>query len=117
MVGPAGKVRAFAIISAMVMLAAALQIPFFMSEDSAAADLPIQNPSITIFDQDMTDYSDLAYISDRLPLSFSATEWIADSDGHWFNVNVDSTNFGKILRYGMISGMANDEIRSDILTH
>ena len=117
MVGPAGKVRAFAIISAMVMLAAALQVPIFMSEDSEAADLPIQNPSITLFDQDMTDYSDLAYISDKLPVSFSATEWIADSDGHWFNVNVDSTNFGKILRYGMISGMTNDEIRSDVLSH
>ena len=117
MVTTVRKIRTFAFISAMVMLAAALQIPLFMSDDSVAVDLPIQNPSITIFDQDMTDYSALAYIGDRLPVEFSATEWIRDPDGHWFNVNIDSSNFGKTLRYGMISDITNDEIRSDILNH
>jgi len=103
----------------VVLIAAftfAISLQVVLSEDSDAANTSyIRNVSIRAYDQDSTDYDNLAYLSDKLPTEFSAAEWVRDADnGLWYNINTTSSEFGRILRYGMIHDMTLAEIRSDI---
>lgn len=111
------KRRNLFILFAAVAVAAVFLIPASPATDSSDAAEPsyISNPSIRIYDQDSTDYSDLAYLSDELPSEFNAAEWMRDPDnGLWYSVSSRSAFYGSILRYGDVSDMTLDEIRSDI---
>ncbi len=110
----------FAALFVISMLVATVQAPFmFTSDDVSAVESPaVQNPSIKIFDQDSTDYSNLVYLNDELPLQLSAVEWVKDTTtGLWFNVNSTCSNYGKVLRYGVLSGVTVNEIRNDVLDY
>lgn len=112
------KRRSLPILSiAVVLAAAAVMIPLFFDGDSSDGAEPsfVNNATVKIYDQDSSDYSDLAYISDDLPTEFNAAEWVKDTaTGVWYNINSRSPYYGDILRYGNITGITNDEIRSDI---
>ncbi|MBO5519060.1 MAG: hypothetical protein J5945_02800 [Candidatus Methanomethylophilus sp.] len=103
---------------AFVVLAAVLvSFSVYSSDNSDSADTTyVRNISIEIYDQTSADYSRLVYLSDKLPASLNATEWNRDAaSGLWYNVNTNSSDVGKILRYGMVTGITVDEIRTDIL--
>ena len=112
--------RGFAIAIAVMMLMMVVQVPLSgASDDSYAASegsAPLGNLNVVVFDQDSADYSLLAYMSDELPKQLNAAEWVYDTDTRlWYNINSLSSDYGKALRYGMISGMSVSEIRSDII--
>ena len=102
-------------LSAAFVVSVALLASFSIlaSDCSESADTTyIRNISITIYDQDSSDYGNLAYLSGDLPDSLSAAEWIRDTgNGLWYNVNTNSSDFGRILRYGMVDGITLAEIR------
>ena len=107
----------FIAIAAIAIAAAALAFPVMQDSDSSDAAEPsyIRAATIKVYDQDSTEYSDLAYLSDKLPSELSAAEWMRDPDsGLWYNVNTRSAFYGNVLRYGDVSGMTLTEIRSDI---
>ena len=110
------KGRSLVLFIAAVTLAIALAFVCAGTDSSDAADSSyIRSVSIKVYDQDSTDYSDLAYLSDELPKELSAAEWVRDTgNGLWYNVNTMSPDFGKILRYGMIYDITLTEIRSDV---
>ena len=110
------KGRSLVLFIAAVTLAVALVFVCTGTDSSDAADSSyIRSVSIKVYDQDSTDYSDLAYLSDELPKELSAAEWVRDTgNGLWYNVNTMSPDFGKILRYGMIYDITLAEIRSDV---
>ena len=106
---------ALTVLVAAIMLA---QVPLVLMDDaSEAADAPlIQNPAVRIYNQNSSDYSALAYLSDKLPSQFSATEWVySDTLGVWHNVNSTGDKYGYVLKYGDVVGVTASEIRSDIL--
>ena len=108
------KKFAIVLIAALSFLVA-VQLAEMADSSDAADPTYIRSPSIKVFDHDSADYSDLAYLSDKLPTEFSAAEWIRDTDsGLWYNVNSASSDFGKVLRYGMMDDITLTEIRSDI---
>ena len=111
-----GKGRLFVAFIAAVTLAIALQMVFAEADTSDALDTTyIRSVSIKVYDQDSTDYSDLAYLSEELPTELSAAEWVRDADnGLWYNINTTSPDFGKILRYGMVYDITMTEIRNDV---
>ena len=103
---------------AFIALFAFIQIPLFISDDSEAAESSATDISIVMFDQDSADYNNLVYLSDELPLQFNPAEWVRDDiSGLWYNINKSSSYYGKLLRYGYITGMTDDEIRSDVHNH
>lgn len=64
-----------------------------------------------------SDYSGLAYLSDSLPDALSASEWIQGTDGLWYNINTTSAQYGRILTYGMVTGITDAEVESDVIAH
>lgn len=88
------------------------------SEDSAASVSTegVSGVDVRVFDQNSENYNALVYLSDKLPTSLSASEWVRDAgDGHWYNINSASSNYSKVLTYGMIPGMTKSMIKGDIL--
>ena len=108
--------RLFTLIVAIVAVTAILQFPMYVDSDESSAADPsyIRAVSIKVFDQDTSDYSDLAYLSDKLPVQFNAAEWVKDAGGLWYNINDRSSDCGKVLRYGAVTNITNEEIRSDV---
>ena len=108
--------RLFTVLVAIIAAAAVIQIPVFSDSDESYAADPtyVRNVTIKVFDQDSTDYSDLAYLSDKLPVQFNAAEWVRDASGLWYNINDRSSDCGKVLRYGAVTNITNEEIRSDV---
>ena len=84
------------------------------TDDSDAASAGVSDVSIRVFDQDSSNYSALAYLSNKLPNTLSAAEWMMDTDGYWYNVNSTSPSYGSILTYG-ITGLTDDVVRSDVV--
>ena len=109
--------RLFTVLVAIIAAAAVIQVPVFSDSDESYAADPtyVRNVTIKVFDQDSTDYSDLAYLSDKLPVQFNAAEWVRDASGLWYNINDRSSDCGKVLRYGAVTNITNEEIRSDVL--
>ena len=69
-------------LSAAFVVSAVLLISLsaLASESSDAADTTyVRNISMGIYDQDSADYSNLVYLSDKLPEQFSAAEWMRDA--------------------------------------
>jgi len=111
-----------AVVVAVLMLMMVVQIPLSDVSDTsyaASGDTPsIGNVTISVFDQDSTDYSSVAYLSDQLPTQLNAAEWVYDADTKlWYNISSTSNNYGKTLKYGMITGISVSEIRSDIVNY
>ena len=106
--------RLFVVLAAVFMLAVSVQV--ILSDDSDAADSSyVRSVSMRVYDQDSEEYANLAYLSSELPSEFSPAEWVRDADnGLWYNINTASSDFGSILRYGMVHDITLSEIRSDI---
>lgn len=84
----------------------------------AESSATIDGVSVQIFDQNSSDYSNLAYLSDMLPKSLKAAEWVRDPvDGYWYNIDNVSQYYGRVLTYGAIPGISQSEIRQDVLDH
>ena len=109
--------RTLSIVVVLMMLMMVIQVPFSDASDTsyaASSDAAsLGSINIVAFDQESTDYSLLAYMNDRLPTQLNAAEWAYHS-GLWYNVNSLSSDYGKTLRYGMITGIGISEIRSDV---
>ena len=56
-------------------------------------------------DQD-SDLGDLIYLSDSLPTSLSASEWVQSDYGTWYRIDGLSTTYGKALTYSAASATA-----------
>ena len=113
-----GRLTVFAAVLVALMV---VQLPLVSFSDmSDAADVStsiVDDIAINVFDQDSEDYSSLAYLSDRLPTQYSATEWVLDPTTKcWYNVNSRSVSYGSILTYGMVDGISVDEIRDDVVS-
>ena len=71
-----------AVVVAMLMLMMVVQIPLSdVSDTSYAASgdaSSVGNVTISVFDQDSTDYSSVAYLNDKLPTQLNAAEWAYD---------------------------------------
>ncbi|NLL94820.1 MAG: hypothetical protein GX224_03575 [Thermoplasmatales archaeon] len=110
-------------ILAATVMAALLAVTAFSilghADTADAANEPpgISGIAVSFFDQDSEDYGELAYVSDLLPESVSAAEWVKDPvSGFWYNINTLSSDFGKILTCGKIPTLSNDEIRGDVVS-
>ena len=113
-----GRLTVFAAVLVALMV---VQLPLVSFSDmSDAADVStsiVDDIAINVFDQDSEDYSSLAYLSDSLPVQYSATEWVLDpTTRYWYNVNSRSVSYGSILTYGMVDGISVDEIRDDVVS-
>lgn len=94
----------------VVMMVILSAVPLSDAESSQG----IEDIAVSIYDKE-TSYSDLVYMGEDLPDMLHASEWLKDTDGLWYNINSLSSNYGKVLTNGMISGITDDEIRSDLL--
>ncbi len=114
----ASKRRVLMAAIVATLLAVSLLQVFENSDTVFADETPgINNIRVSVFDQNSEDYGELVYVSDLLPESLNATEWVKDSaSGFWYNVNTLSTDFGKILTCGKIPTLSDDEIRGDIIS-
>ena len=113
--------KAVALVAVVLMLMMVVQVPLSGTSDisyAASEGSPsIGNLSISAYDQDSTDYSLLPYMSSELPTQLNAAEWVFDDSTRlWYNVSSMSMNYGKTLKYGMISDISVAEIRSDIIS-
>ncbi len=100
-------------ITAIVCIAALTAFMFVLPEGSDAAS--VDTPSISFYTPESDSYSALAYREDALPDSVSATRYVRNADGFWYNVDYGDTNNGSYLTYGNLTPkMTLQEIRSDL---
>ena len=98
--------RVTAVLIVVLMLTSAVTVIGQSDSSYAASSEGITDLSISIFDQDSEDLSGLIYLSNELPDSLSAAEWILGDDGVWYNVNSSSPSYGSALTYGTASATA-----------
>lgn len=86
------------------------------ASDAAESSATIDGVAVQIFDESTEDYSGLVYLSPMLPTSLSAAEWARDAgDGYWYNINIGSPHYGRLLTYRDVQGITASEIRQDVL--
>ena len=98
------------IVSAMMLLTV---VPLCDPSDADSSQ-GVSDIAVKVYDN-TSSYSDLVYMGTDLPDYLNASEWLKDTDGFWYNINSLSSNYGKILTNGMVAGIPDTMVRSDIL--
>ena len=114
---------AFIAVALMIMVAVVPMVSVFTEENGI--DATAANPGV-VYAEDMkatyyvydpvtktfnNDIGDLVYRAQKLPASLDPAEWVRhDTPGYvWYNVNENSSYYGKMLRYSM-TGLSDEEI-------
>lgn len=98
-----------------IVCTAVLVVSMFVLADGSDAD-PVETPTITFYTPESESYSDMAYREDALPDNVSATRYVRNADGFWYNIDYGITTNGSFLTYGnLVPKMSVQEIRSDLV--
>ena len=101
-------------LTALACIAALTVSAVVLSEGTGAYS--VETPIITYFTPESESYSDMAYREDALPDNLSATRYVRNTDGYWYNIDYGSSSNGSFLTYGdLVPRMSAQEIRSDLV--
>ncbi len=102
-------------LTAIVCIAALAAFTVVLSDGSDADT--VETPVITFYTPESESYSAMAYREDALPDGMSATRYVRNADGYWYDIDYGGASNGSYLTYGdLVPRMSVQEIRADLET-